>query len=676
MADNGQRVTLEAIFKSTGLDRLGRQFDQVSQRMRRMGDVFQAWGGGRQVRQDFAKQFQIGAELQESQQRLRRARELYRRIADELNRVDDPRRRERLQQHLGTVVMLGQRELDLQRRLTHQEQQKNTEVMRGLTLRRMMRLGLGVLGLPMTMGAAGRSLSEASEQERGVLAMATRLRELNAPIKDFTEYTQSLRRAIVDAGAEFGYSGREAIALADSLQALSGNLISVKDVYGMARGFGMNPQVVGQYVAMARRLGGRDAPSDERLMNVVARGISASQMGTRPDEFAQAVASAMQIYSSRLPAVDPGMLTTVLAALSAEVNPFDGGRGVGRYAPTLRGQGGMQVIEGLTAMMSDNSEAMIAMQTELLSRDPAAFSKTMEEMGIRLKPGETLGGADRLLLLNTLKQAGVADPDGLKLAGKTIKEISGVQNRSTRILLETYLLRLSPQLVNALEKGGFMTALREGRVTEASFQNFLRNQAMGQQAQAMRTPAMQWQRLRTQSSAQWARVWAAGLKGTADIFEPGAIAEQMEGGMGLWRAPSMMLGAAGQKIHERGQAIPMAAGAIGALVGLLGGPGISAGLGATMYGFGHVGQELYYNPKHADKRGQIKHTLDIAVSMTDIVGTAANLPFEASALGMQVGRGVVDFLKQNIMNIMQSANGNVEVGGMGHNIGHDRHGNR
>ncbi len=671
MADQGQRVSLEAVFKSVGLDRLGRDFDGVAQRIKRMGEAMKSWGAPAGQQGGFAKQFQVGMEVEQSQVRLRRAGEVYKRLSDEMAKTQDPQKRARLENHLQSVVRIGERELSLQDRLNRKEVERHSNLMRSANLRRGLRLGLSVMGLPVSVAAAGRGIGEAMEQEKGTLGMAARLRETMPPIRDFTEYTMDLRKSIVAAGAEFAYSGREAIALADNLSSLAGGMVDMREVFAMARGFGMAPQVAGQYMASARRFGGREAPPDEKLMNIVAKGIATSGMAPRSSEFVQAVVAAMQTYSSRLPAVMPGTLTNILAALSSEQG-IGGGPGVGRLAPTLRGQGGMQVISGMTAMMDDMSEAMVAIQTELVARDPKAFEKTAKGLGIDTAKG-SLGGSERYLLTMALKQAGVADQDGMKLAGRTIKEITRGMDTTTRMALETTLLRLSPQLVAALEKSGFMDAVRDGKISEDQFSKRI-NQLRGQEAGVMETPAMVWGKLGRMMAADVATQFESRVVAPFAPEVSAFMDMKSEGKAGWLALPGLATMSAARAMGNYAAENPWSAmrrAGVGLGVGgsvLSGGsmaiPSVMAGAG--LYGLGSAGEAIS-NATRGMSGSTFKHAIDLTVTVS---GGAS-----AESLSGKIANLVGSLLRDNLNQVVNNGQ-SVEVGGMGHNLNADKTGHR
>lgn len=649
MAD-GQRVTLEAVFKSQGLDRLGRQFDLVNEKMRRVGQAMRSWGQGGGA--DYGKQFQVGAQIELSQERLKRAGNLYKDLLKQIDATQDPNKRARLEQHLSAVQRIGEAEMRNQDRLGRGAAETGARLMTMANLRRGIRLGAGALGLPLSLAAAGRQMSEALEQEKLVGGMALRLREVNGPIQDFTEHTMNLRRNIVAAGAEFAFSGRESIALADSLSKMAGGLVDMKTVFESARALGVSPQATGQALALSRRLGGREvqsAQADEKLAHAITKGITTSGMMPRSEEFIQTIAQAMQTYSTRLPSVSPNQLLDIFTALSAEGT---GGRpGVGRLAPTLRGQGGMAVVQGLTSMMDDMSEAMVAIQSEIVSRDPGAFAKTAKQLGLNV--GGPVSGGDRYAMVTALKQAGVADADGLRMAGRTIKEITAGLDRGTRIAVESQLLRLSPQIVAALEQGGFIQRLTDETIGFKDFQKAV-ERFSDLSATAMMTPGMQFSRLGKNIAAETTSYF----EGLIAPFGPtaGAAADMLEEGRG--RTPGEKA-AAGRKRFMVGSSLAVAG--IGTGLAIAGGAAAAPalGVGALAAGAGWGLSELL-DPRSRAKMGEFyggmagpaaRQAMDITVH---ILGSAN--PAVAAAM-------TAERLASELMKLAGQSGNNIKVQG-------------
>jgi hypothetical protein len=628
MASDGQRVTLEAVFKSSGLDRLGRQFDLVNEKMRRMGSAMRSWGAGG-AGPDLGKQFAASAQMGLSDERLGRARKAYQGLLGEIEKTQDPNKRARLERHLGAIQKIGEAEMHVQERLNVGAAKTGASLVSAANLRRGMRIGLGALGLPLSLGAAGRQMGEAMEQEKMISGMALRLRETSGPIKDFTEHTIELRRNIVSAGAEFAFSGRESLALADNLSQMAGGLVDMKTVFEGARALGVAPQATGQALALSRRLGGRDAQSpaqDEKMMHTLAKGISEGGMMPRSSEFIQTVVSAMQAFAPRLPSVNPDTLIGILSSLSAEGT--SGRPGVGRLAPTLRGQGGMQVVNGMTSMMDDMSEAMVAIQSQIISDDPNAFARTAKGLG--LAPGAGRDGGDRYAMLTALKQAGVADADGLKLAGRTIKEVTTGLDRGTRIAVESQLLKVSPQIVSALEDGGFIKRLTDEKIGFEDFKNAV-DRLSDRAGTAMMTPGQQFGRLGREIAAE-----------TVSYFEaPGAMLGKYAGA-----AAEMIAEGRGNTPEEKAnannrRAMTGSAGLLG--LGALAAPFIGASalplaaLAGLTYATGAV-----MDPKERGRMGEFwggeggRQALDIVVTINGAANPAIAAMLAAERLASEI----------------------------------------
>lgn len=646
MAD-GQRVTLEAVFKSSGLDRLGRQFDLVNEKIRRLGSAMKSWGAGGGGA-DYSRQFQVGAQMELSQERLRRAGGLYKDLLKQIDATSDPNKRARLERHLGAIQRIGEAEMRTQDRLGRGAAETGARLMTAANLRRGLRLGLGALGLPLSLGAAGRQMGEALEQEKLIGPMALRLREVNGPIRDFNEHTINLRRNIVAAGAEFAFSGRESLALTDNISKMAGGLVDMKTVFEGARALGVSPQATGQALALSRRLGGRDVQTpdrDEKMMHALAKSITASGMMPRSEEFITTVVQAMQTYSTRLPSVSPDTLMQMFTALSAEGTA--GRPGVGRLAPTLRGQGGMQVMQGLTSMMDDMSEAMVAIQSEIVSRDPAAFAKTAKQLGLNV--GGPVSGGDRYAMVTALKQAGVADADGLRMAGRTIKEITTGLDRGTRIAVEAQLLRLSPQIVAALEQGGFIQRLTDETIGFKDFQKAV-DRFSDQANTAMMTPGMQFARLGREVAAETTSYFES----LVAPFGPaaGAAGEMIFEGRGKTAAEKE---AAARKRLISGTG--MVGSAIGTGAAIMGGAAAAPAIGAGLLAAGATwGLSELLDPKSRQRMGEFygpmgKQAMDITVH---IAGTAN--PAMAAIL-------VAERLGQEIMKLVHQTGNNVKVQG-------------
>ena len=493
MADNETRVTVSAVFKETGLDRMSRNFSDLNRRVMDWTRGLKGWSqAAGPSRDDLQRQVQAGLEVERHQGRVERLKRMWHETGDKMDKAHDPKRIELFRSQQERLVRVMGEEQKIIEGLNRSSSEAGGRMAMGGLVRRGVRLGLGVMGLPMTLGAAARGGQEAYQQEMAVAGLAARTRELNRPMETFSDHVISLRRDIVAAGAEFGYAGREAIMLQDSLSQMAGGLLDMREVFGMSRGLGLQPQIAGQLLASSRRFGGAGAASDKETASAFSRSLRESGMLPRGGEMAQAIVQAMQTYSTRLPAVSPDTLMGIFTALSGQVgygnDPETGRRrpGVGKLAPTLRGQGGMQVVQGLTAMMDDWSEAMVAVQNESLNKimrsDPNAFGGTLKTLG--LSRGEGMGEG-RFALLSALKSAGVADSDGLRFAGATIKDITQGMSKGMQLAVLPQLIRgLSPQLAAALVQSGFIERLKEGKMSDTEFAAKVQAMTTGGEMQA------------------------------------------------------------------------------------------------------------------------------------------------------------------------------------------------
>lgn len=508
------KVSLEAKFQETGLEKLGRNFDMVSQRVQRLAGIMKSWGSGGVSEKDIGQQFRLSQELENVHKKIAKTKEEYLDLIEEIKKTDDPAIKGRKERELKDIAKEGEKQLGRQQQLNEALDSEGKKVSNNSMLYRGMRLGLGALGLPMTIGAAARGLGEAQEQDKMVMGMAARLRDLNAEGQNFTDFTLDLRRNIVAAGAEFAYSGRESLQLADSLSRMAGGMVSMRDVLELARGAGMNPQAAGQYVALSRRFGGSQAPPDEKATQMLFQTMKSSGMLPRSDEFAQAISQAMQVYAQRLPSVDPRMLLGIFGTLS-DAN------GVGKFAPTLRGAGGTQVIEGLTRMVDRNDEAMQAIQTEIVRANPGAFPKTLKELNMTEDRAQGGGGLYRLT--QALKSAGPATEEGLKFIGEIFSAVTQRAGKDMAAVLIGELTGWSQQTVAQLDKGRFFEKMETGKFTAKEFnRQFGGGGSIDAARNVMETPAMAFSRLRQEMSAS-----------AVDIFENFLVRAGGEKGKGI-----------------------------------------------------------------------------------------------------------------------------------------------
>jgi hypothetical protein len=482
MPDSDFGVRLRASFTSN-LQGLGREMGVFSQGIKNFAQQMRDWARGVPTDDMLRKHIRLQQGLKEVQGEMAKAKTGYEEWTKKVSvpgldakALDEAKRNAKEAENI--LINLMRRQASMQDEQGEGEGGGVGGVGRTVAMRRMLRFGLGMFGLPMTIAGAARAVGEAQQQEQLIQGLATRLRPVNQGFEDFSGHLMRMREQIVDAGAAMAFSGRETIQLADALSRISGQVPDIRTVLEAARGMGVSPQMSGQLLAFARRFGAGPggASEDSRLMNIVAQGISRTGMMPRAGEYIQAIVETMQQYATRLPSVQPDTIAALVQAINAT--------GV----PTLRGQGAMTFISGATAMMDDMSEAMIAMQTEILRERP----DISRSFAARNFPGMTqdqlFSGPGRYFALMGLKQAGIADPDGLKLAGETINRMTsgfGKKMDPTRMTIESMLLRLSPTIVAALEKSGFMQKFLEGQITPERF----REQILDAQ-RAMESPAM------------------------------------------------------------------------------------------------------------------------------------------------------------------------------------------
>lgn len=657
------KVTLEAVFRETGLDKLGRAFDGIAQKMKRMADVQKSWGGGAVGDDALKRQFRIGAELDNVQGKIRSATKTYTGLLTELDKTTDPKRRGELQNRMNTVERFAGRELALQERLNKSIAEEGVTAGRSAMIRRGLRLGLGVLGVPATIAGIARGIQESTEQSRMVSPMAARMYGTSATggpggTKDFTEYSMRLRENIVDTGAAMAFSGRESIQLADTLVTMTGSMHGFKEALESARTLGLSPQVTTQLIGTSRRFGGTGGSgqmTDEKFASVIARGIGESGMGPRGGEFIQSIVSTMQAYSTRLPIVQPDTITAVIAALNSPA--------MGRVAPTLRGSGALQVTQGITGMMDDMSEAMIAVQTQIVSRNPQAYAGAARKYGME----GPVNGTAAYGLVMALKQEGIAGPDGMKLAGDTLKFIVSGQDANTRKIMESSMLRLPMPMINALEKGGFMGDFLSGKIGIEGLMK--RAGSIGGTDMAMQTQGMAWSHLGSVSAAAASDYFgmmspgAHPLNAMAEMMEESLPSEKDGANRGRksWRlglrGTGMMSMGAGAGLGATAMGMGAWAGT-GALAALSGGTAIPLmGLGAAM-----MGAASLIPDKKKEIPKEVHHILEVKIhSAGDIPGVSGTIAKMAASI---MGDSMKD-----------EAAKSQEVGGMNSaaNLGNDKY---
>lgn len=423
---------------------MGRQFDMMAQKLRRVQDVTKAWGSSPDLPKVGTQQHRINTELE-------RARDLYLDINDKIKASNNPFEQERLLRHMNSVKKIAQERVAEQEKLNRAAAEEAAIFKElGLSGGTGAAAGIAVAAITAAVATVVKAVSESNEQERGVVPIAARVQgDYQRPGEEFTKYTLRMREAIVDIGAEMAFSGKEAIQLANSLVNVSGSMEGFKEGLAASRGLGTSPQTTLQLLGFARRFGGiGNSGDDEKLLRVVTRGLTESGMLPRGTEYIQSIVQTMQEYSSRVPSLQPD----TIAAVMAEINKTG--------IPTLRGNGAMQVTSGITQMMDDQSEAMIAIQTEIIRRNPSMFAPAARRLGVDATHGT---GAYDLAL--ALKQEGLATSDGLLLAGQTIKNVRGGLSLEERLPVEAQLLRLPINMVGALEKSGFIQKLVSGGIT-------------------------------------------------------------------------------------------------------------------------------------------------------------------------------------------------------------------
>ena len=638
------RVSVEAVFKEIGLDRLKSGLDQISAKMRRVGDAMRSWGAGGPSQGQLGKQFAMGAEFEKHGRRIAELKGKYIDLLGQYDKANSPGRRSDLQNRMRIIQAGAHEAMVAQEGLNKSLRGESAALVSSTMLRRGFRLGLGLAGLPMTIAGLARGMGEAHEQEKMTLGMATRLSEFNQQGRDFTSYVIDMRQQIVRAGAEFAYSGREAIQLADSLTQVSGNMMDMRTVYEMSRGLGMAPQTAGQVMAYARRFGGTGAMPDEKLAEIVSSTIMRTGMMPRGNEFAQTLVQAMQQAATRLPSVEPQTLLTLLGTLSQEWQG-PGEPGVGRLAPTLKGAGGASVIQSLDQMMGRMDEAMVAVQSQIVTRHPELFKDTIKKMG--LKESDVRSGVGAYDLMMALKTGGVAAPDGLKFAGETIRLFTRGQALATRVAFETSLLPgLTTLQVSALEKSKFMDKLRSGEMTTEKFQKEMERRFP--RADTMNVPGVAYASLAraigasfvskmeatSRPGASWARATGEMLNrgeiGLSDL--PGMAAAGLFYGAGKGAAGARQSGAgswlSGKNLVGLGTGLGMG----GLLTGNV--PAMVGGLGAFTLGKG-----LEEFPGVEKK---IQHSIDITVRLSEMFDKGP------SGVGWMIGSVIVKTLEESL----------------------------
>jgi hypothetical protein len=506
------KVSFEAVFSTVGLDKLGRSFDGIAQKMKRMADVQKSWGGGQNGDDAIKRQFKIGIEIDNASQKIDAFKKKYvdlKTVADKMAKGSSFRKVFEADMEKTASVIVN--ETKLRDKLNRSIAEEGVVAGRSAMIRRGIKLGLATLGVPYTIAGIARGLGEANEQSRAVSPMAARMYGNSGAggpgeMKNFTDYSMRLRENIVDTGAAMAYGGRESIQLADNLLTMSGSMKGFNVALEASRSLGLSPQSTIQLLGTARRTGGFSGGMDEeKLVRMVSRGISETGMGPRGAEYINSIVSTMQSYSTRLPSEpDMGQIAGIIEA----VNQQAGRAG----APNLRGSGAMQVTQGLTSMMDDQSEAMIAIQTEIVSRNKGDYAKTAKRFGLD-------ENGSPLALVQALKSEGLAGPGGLKLTRETIRYITGgMTDNNNKMYIESQLLRLSVPQVSALNVGGdksFMAKFMRGDIS----MDALQKAAGGYQ---MQTPGMAYGRLGATAAAVMTDAFSEIITPTTSVANAGA----------------------------------------------------------------------------------------------------------------------------------------------------------
>jgi hypothetical protein len=150
------RATIEAVLKTVGFDRFGREVDSVSAKMKKLGGDVRSWALTPQEQQKFGRQFYIGEEMKRSEERLRALGKAYRQAMSEQSKYPSDIHKAYLEQ----LTRLGGEELAIRDRLQQEAEGGDAGAGGGgagaggrragrgfglFNMRRGFRLGLGVL---------------------------------------------------------------------------------------------------------------------------------------------------------------------------------------------------------------------------------------------------------------------------------------------------------------------------------------------------------------------------------------------------------------------------------------------------------------------------------------------------------------------------------------------------
>lgn len=591
MGDGELEVSLRAKF-SSNLDVMGRQLGAFQQKARGYAREMREWARGVPTDKMLQTHIRLGAEIDGIQTKMRGAKEEYLKWSEKahvpgLDRKAIGEAKRNADEALQIMVRLFQDQSRIKGQMGLMEGGAAGGISgrQGMVgMRRMLRFGLGALGLPLTIAAAGRSVGEAKGQQEIIQGLAARLSPLNEGMEGFDEHISRLRRNIVEAGAEFAFAGRETLMLADALSKISGIQPDVRTTLEGARGLGVSTQLSGQLLAFARRFqegpvgGAGGKGGDARLMNIVARGIADSGMMPRGGEYIQTIVETMQQYATRVPSLGPNNVDSIESLVYA-INKTN--------IPTLRGQGATTLMRGMTAMMDDMSEPMIAMQTEVLRKNPGLMQSFAKRNLPGLSSEEMQSGSGRFFVLSAMKQAGIADSDGLKLGGATLREMTNGMSRVSAMLIQSMMLRISPQMVNALSEAGFMKKFLSGEISDKQLRQEGANLRWRAQS-ALTSPAMAWGRLGSQIKSRATSMGENVIGGSsaelvssvARGLEDGSLSATDAAGMLMYGLPKTMAtrgarglgkglagGDAGTTLQNLGGAMTLAGGIISMIPG-------------------------------------------------------------------------------------------------------------
>jgi hypothetical protein len=367
-------------------------------------------------------------------------------------------------------------------------------------------MGAASVGLTMFYTALRKTLTELVAEEQILTELAPRLVDVNTGFSGTGKQIEQLRQGIVSTAAEMGYSGREGLAVANAFTKLTDSMPDEKTIMRMSRAYGVALPKTAQDMAMLTRY----APSglsQKTMADSIVAGIEKSGMGKRSEEFMQSVVTAVQDSSKRLAEVDPRMVTAVIGAINQT--------GI----PAFRGMGALNVIQGLENISRNPSEGALALQTQLIMRNPERYGG---------KQG--MGGTERAWLAEKLKDQAVTTQAGWRM---TIDEIKYYTTGRTKEEGMFFLKKAMGDTISATQMErlyqpskqypkGFLKSLDKIPEDEQSqrFQDVME----GRLDTAERTKAVRWGKI-------WNRTQAA-------LSLEGEIAS----GIGLWVAEQPFAG--------------------------------------------------------------------------------------------------------------------------------------